>query len=109
MSGGITMTLRVTPAELITKASQVTTDISAMDKEIKKLISEVRGTTRYWKGEAGDAQRKKMEDQVSTLDAMIKRLNTYPERLKEISGLYDTAENENFATASATKTSIVMH
>lgn len=108
MGATITLALGVTPELLKDKSTVVKSDIATMEKEIGKLIEKIRGTSSYWKGEAADAERAKMEDTVPILDAMIKRLYTYPEKLQDIAGVYEGAETANLATASATKTDIEM-
>ena len=102
------LALGVTPESLKSKSEEVSTDIENMNTEIQALITEVSETSQYWLGDAGNAERLKMEENVDTLNAIIERLRTYPPRLMQMAGIYETAESDNVATASATKTDIVM-
>ena len=108
MGATITLALGVTPEKLKEKSTVVRSDISTMESEINKLIDRIKATSSYWKGEAGNAQRAKMEESVPVLNAMIQRLNSYPDKLETIAGIYTKAETQNLATASATKTDIFM-
>ena len=103
------LALGVTPESLKDKSTQVSSDIDEMNTEIQILISEIQETSPYWLGDAGTAERSKMDENIDALNALIERLRTYPSRLLTMAGIYETAENDNIATASATKTDIVMY
>jgi len=102
------LALGVTPESLKSKSSDVTADIDDMNNEIQILISEVQETSQYWLGDAGTAERTKMDENVDALNALITRLRTYPSRLLTMAGIYENAESDNVTTAAATKTDIVM-
>ncbi len=102
------LALGVTPESLKSKSTEVSADIDDMNTEIQILISEVQETSQYWLGDAGSAERSKMEENIDALNTLITRLRTYPSRLLTMAGIYETAEDDNIATASATKTDIVM-
>ncbi len=104
----IRYTLGVTPELLKAKASEVDADIKNMESNIKGVAAQIDQMSHYWKGEAGDLQRKQFNDDKEELDKMIHRLKTYPVRLLQIAGIYESGEEINIQTAANTATDISM-
>ncbi len=104
----ISITLRVTPEELKTQKNVVQTDLDNMKNDILNITREIMDTAHYWHGEAGGKQRKEYEEGTQNILNMINRLQTYPDRILKMAGLYETAEETNVATADRLKTDIQM-
>ncbi|MCR4596566.1 MAG: WXG100 family type VII secretion target [Lachnospiraceae bacterium] len=104
----ITINLRVTPEELRTQKQVIDNDLDNIGKDIQGITDEINGTSKYWLGEAGDKQRNDYNDSLTKIQQMLQRLATYPERLMQMAGIYETAETDNTQTASQLKTDITM-
>ena len=104
----ISITLRVTPEELKTQKNVVQTDLDNMRNDILNITREIMETSHYWHGEAGDKQRKEYEEGTQNITNMINRLQTYPDRILKMAGLYEMAEETNASTANQLKTDIQM-
>ena len=104
----IQLRLGVTPESLQAKASDVEADITAMEADVKNLTSQIDETGGYWKGEAGDLQRKQYYEHLEELNQMFERLRTYPTRILQMAGIYQAVEDSNVQIAASTTTDIVM-
>ncbi len=104
----IQIELKVTTESLQAKASDVEADISAMEADVRNLTSQIDETGGYWKGEAGDLQRKQYHEHLEELDQMFQRLRTYPTRILQMAGIYQAIEDSNTQIAASTATDIEM-
>jgi uncharacterized protein YukE len=104
----IKIALRVTPEELRTQKNVVQADLDNMRNDINQITTEIRGTSSYWLGEAGNKQRDEYENRVQGIDQMLVRLQSYPDRLLKMAGIYENAEGINKVTASQMTTDIEM-
>ena len=103
------LALGVTPEMMKAKSSDVSADIEAMKKNVDAMKKEIEDTSGYWKGEAGNLQRRQFDELMQELYKMFDRLNTYPTRILQMAGIYETAEDNSVTIASATTTDIKMY
>lgn len=104
----ITIALRVTPEELKTQKNVVQTDLNNIRNDINQITTEIRGTSSYWQGDAGNKQRTEYENRVQSIDQMLLRLQSYPDRLLQMAGIYENAEEISKDTASRMPADIEM-
>ncbi len=95
------ISLRVTPEILISRASDVTTAVDAMDKTMKEIGSIVKGTSSYWKSDAGNKCRADYEKNQEGIDVIINRLKGQPKTLLTMANLYRTTEQEAKAVSQS--------
>ena len=103
------LALGVTTESLKAKAGDVSADIADMKANVESMKAEVENTVSYWKGDAGDLQRKQFEEILQDLQKMFDRLDTYPVRILQMAGIYEVAEDNSVAVASSTTADIVMY
>ncbi len=104
----ISITLRVTPEQLKTQKNVVQSDLNNIRNDINQITNEIMGTSGYWQGEAARKQRTDYEDSKQKINNMLDRLQTYPDRILQMAGLYESAEDVNVQTASQLETDIKM-
>ena len=104
----IMITLRVTPEELKAQSNKVTDDITSIRQDIQKMKDAVENTSSYWLGDAATKQRTLFTDGYADIEKMMTRLDTYPTRLLQMAGIYETSEETNETTASALTPDIEM-
>ena len=95
------LALGVTPELLKSKSGEVSADIETMAAAIRVMDSEINGTGSYWRGDAGEQQRRKFNDHVAEINQLMERLRTYPTRILQMAGIYETAEENNVVVASS--------
>ncbi len=100
--------LGVTPEQLKAQASVISDDISAMSANIQSMSNEINGMSGYWKGDAGELQRRRFEESVSEMNRLMERLGSYPTRILQMAGIYEEAEHTSTTIAESTKTDIQM-
>lgn len=86
------VTFKVTPEVLNSKANEVSSLIKKVRMEFDNLNTSINRTKVYWIGEAGDAHRKAYEDQKSNIDEIIRRLEEHPRDLVSIAQTYTDTE-----------------
>lgn len=94
MAIGGEVTFKVTPEILISKADEVTTDITKMAADFDAVAGVVARTKYYWIGEAGDLHRKIYEDQKEDIAQVLRRWKEHPRDLQLIAQTYTAAERE---------------
>ena len=102
------LALGVTPELLKQKAIDVANDVDDMKTSIRNMYEEVMRTDRYWKGEAGEMERKKFTDNVDQINQIMDRMADYAPRITQIAGFYKDAEEFNKNRAAGLKTDIEM-
>lgn len=86
--------VRVTPAVLRQKASEVTRRIDRVQALFGEMDDRIRGTRAYWIGAGGEAHREAYETEKETVDLILRRLREHPDDLLKISGLYEREEQD---------------
>nr|WP_288827933.1 WXG100 family type VII secretion target [uncultured Clostridium sp.] len=88
------VTFKVTPEVLNSKANEVSSLIKKVRMEFEHLNTSINRTKAYWIGEAGDAHRKVYEDQKPGIDEILRRLEEHPRDLVSIAQTYTDTELE---------------
>ena len=100
--------LGVDTEQIRNKAFDVSGDLNAMISDVQRMVDETIYTAYYWKGEAAELERNKFRDNVDEMNAIINRALTYPQRITQMAGIYESAEEYNTALAGGLKADIVM-
>ncbi|MCR5556413.1 MAG: WXG100 family type VII secretion target [Butyrivibrio sp.] len=100
--------LRVTPEQLKAQKGIIDQDINNIRNDIEGIKSELAATESYWFGSAATKERKIFQDSMQKVTEMMNRLDTYPARILQMAGIYETTEENNVAKASQLTTSIQM-
>lgn len=90
ISGGVT--LKVTPAQLRTKAQETKNNIAKLTTSFENISRIIARTQNYWIGEAGDLHRKLYTDESEQIQEMFARLSEHPADLEEIAKTYMDVE-----------------
>lgn len=77
--------------DLIQWAGLIASDVSRMEGLIGQLGEIVRNTGSYWTGEAGDQYRKSYFEQEEARHEILQRFNEDPNKLTQISAIFDKA------------------
>lgn len=85
--------LRVTPEEMERKAGEISGQIDAVEKNWNNLCDTVKASRTYWEGDAGDRNRKFLEDITRDAQSVLSRLSEHPDDLRRMAGIYTEAEN----------------
>ena len=86
--------LKVTPEEMKTLAGDMRTEIQAINTSLGNLRHIVSGMQAYWRGDASDKHTSINDELFPQGDTLIKNLNTAPDDLLKIAGLYEETELE---------------
>ena len=84
--------LLVQPAQLSAQAAVVEQKINALVHEFSDMEQLMKGTTSYWGGEAGDFHREQYLSYKNYIEEMIRRYREHVADLRQMAGVYDTAE-----------------
>ena len=104
----IAITLRVTPEQLKTQKNTVQADLDNIRGDITQITNEITGMSNYWRGEAATKQKASYEDHLEKIKGMLDRLQTYPDRIMKMAGMYEEAEETNKLVADRLETDIKM-
>lgn len=88
--------IRVTAEVLISRANDAEQKINSMDSRLQNIQRIVSATRHYWVGEAGDACRRRYENEQQEIRELMKRLKGQPKTLLKIANIY--RETEEAAT-----------
>ncbi len=104
----ITIELNVTPESLREKTRDISSSLDMLENDLNRLKELMENTSSYWKGEAGDAYRKKYEDNLSTIKKVLDRHREYPVKILKMAGEYERAEAESAALARSLEENLGM-
>ena len=85
-------TLKVSPEEMVSAASELSGYVSAMRECFQQMKSIMSQSETYWVGEAGDAHRQLYQDQVAKTEEIIARYTEHVTDLNTMAGVYSEAE-----------------
>ena len=100
--------LRVTPAELRSKAEQfriLISDIRDRFRTVEEISSKTRG---YWLGDAGDQDRDGFSSFQDDISYTLGRLEEHPTDLLQMAGIYEQAEQSVTETNSELQTDLIV-
>lgn len=83
----------VTTEQLRTQADSVEGELGRMESQFERIKGLINGSTSYWTGEAGDAHRKQYTVRIGTVEEMFRKYREHIKDLREMAGVYETAEN----------------
>lgn len=92
-------TLKVTPEEMVSAASELSGYVSNMNECFNQMKNTMSQTANYWVGEAGDAHRQLYQEQVAKTEEIIARYTEHVRDLNAMAGVYDEAEKQAEAKA----------
>ena len=99
--------LKVTTEQLKNTSTTVFNLIRETKSAFEDLGRAVSKTSQYWIGEAGDRHRQLWQEQWQEVEAMLRRLEEYPEDLLAMAGLYEKAESEVTKTSAALRGDVI--
>jgi len=102
------LALGVTPERLKSKAFDVSDSIEGIAREFQRMREEIDSTAGYWKGDAGDLQRRSFAEKADEIENLLTRLRTYPPRITQMAGIYISAEEYNRDRSTSLRTDIEM-
>ncbi|BCN29977.1 WXG100 family type VII secretion target [Anaeromicropila herbilytica] len=102
------VTLKVTPEVLHSKAEIVNTKISSMSKEFDKMCSLIAKSNSYWVGKAGEVHRNTFTEKKPDIEDIIKRLNEHVTELHQMATVYTSAETAAKEVAEALPNDIIL-
>lgn len=99
MASGIQ--LKVAPNTLKSKANEITTEITAVERQWTQLQETVTRSKSYWEGDASNVHQKYITTIKSDVATLIKRLKEHPKDLLKMAQLYDEVEEKAKQLSSA--------
>lgn len=94
--------------DLRAEASNFQTHADEVKTLTSSMLQAVEATKSVWRGEAQVKYSTQFAGLQDDMDLLYKICSEYSTDLTEIANTYETAENDNVATASATRADIVM-
>ncbi len=85
--------LKVTPAELQAKASDISAQIRQIELDFQKIGQAVTSSRGYWEGDASQTHQNYYSSYKDEIASVISKLKEHPEDLLKMAGLYETTEN----------------
>lgn len=102
------VTLKVTPEVLHSKAELVNTKVSTMTKEFDKMSSLISRSNSYWVGKAGEVHRKTYLEKQPDIEDIFKRLNEHVRELHQMATVYIETEKATTEVAEALPNDIIL-
>lgn len=93
--------LGVTPELLKAKANEVQEAVDGMRLAFQNLSDAISQTDSFWRIEAGTLYRKNYSDRQGDIEQLLLRMQSYPDRILQMAGLYEKGEAANEEIASA--------
>lgn len=100
--------LRVTPEVLEQRADDFWKVIGRIDNHFKRIDSISQKTQGYWKGEAGEEDRRSFSAMKDEVNAILRRLDEHPSDLLKMAGIYRSAERAAAAESTQLKTNQIV-
>ncbi len=100
--------LRVTPEEMLKKASEVEAYVQRIEGRFQELDRIVNRTSGYWNGDAGDKYRRVYGDDRDERTRIINRLREHVTDLRAMAGVYSQTEKEVEAIAESLPADVIL-
>ena len=91
--------IKVDPQTLSDQADIVNENVRNLSKKWRDIKKTIRGTRKYWKGDASDAHRKVLNLIEGDIDEILVLMSDHPNKLRKMAGIYDKAETKAAETA----------
>jgi len=102
------MTLKVTPQEVHTKATQIDTQSVSMENTLKQLESEITKFNDIWKSKSGDEFLARYRVLKTNCTATLDRIRKHASNLRETAASYERTETRNYNEVSKLGTGNVL-
>lgn len=104
----MSITLKVTPALLKTKATETETDIRSLESEYNSIQDIISRTAGYWVGIAGDKARSEFDSQKEEIQNVLRRFKEHPVDLLVMAGVYEEAERSVLSQNQSLVTDVII-
>lgn len=84
--------LKVTPAILQSKATEVSNEIGDIERAFRGMESMVKAAKGHWTGDSSEKHEKYFKEIQPDMQEVIKRLKEHPTDLLKMAGLYEKGE-----------------
>lgn len=99
--------IKVSPEELRAKADAASDSIAKMRNRLNELNEIIKRTSHYWIGDAGEQHRKTYFEQEKIQGEIMNCLLGDLNKMREIAGIFQDAENESVKDVAGLKGSFV--
>ena len=101
--------IKVDPATLRTKADEVDRLLGKMTDELNTLYKIVNKTGGYWIGTASDNYKTSYnQEKDAKLQPSLEKMKSYPKKLREMAGLYDSGERKNVRRVTSLNEDVIL-
>lgn len=104
----MSITLKVKPEVLKTKATAITSSIQDIERELGEIGRVVLGTKNYWEGDASNQHQSYYKTIQEDVPTVLKRLKEHPKDLLTMAELYDASEEANQQLANKLPENIIV-
>lgn len=87
--------LRVDPKELKGISIRIEDQIKRVRDNLQSIKDTMSQTGSYWYGDAAEADRSEFTGLREEMDTLISNLTNQPQKLRQIAGIVEIAENQN--------------
>ncbi len=84
--------LKVSTDTMISKANEITGQITTVERNWTKMKNLVKNTKIYWQGEASEAHQKSFQQIEESGDRLLRRLKEHPDDLLKMADVYIETE-----------------
>lgn len=86
--------LRVDPEELKNISIRIEDQAARVRNNLQSIKDTMSQTGSYWYGDAAEADRSEFTGLREEMDTLISSLTNQPQKLRQIAGIVETAENQ---------------
>jgi len=101
------ITLKVTPEEMVAAADDVSEQISAVKKAFDSLGTTITSSVSYWEGNASSLHQNQYKEASPKIEEVLKLMKNRPDVLLKMAGLYKAAESENTAATEGLSNDLI--
>lgn len=87
--------LRVNPEELKNISIRIEDQAARVRSNLQSIKDTMSQTGSYWYGDAAEADRSEFTGLREEMDTLISNLTNQPQKLRQIAGIVEIAENQN--------------
>lgn len=102
------ITLKVTPETLKSKASDISSLIRQIETEFQRIEQAVNSSKGYWEGDASQAHQNYYASYKDEIAAIITRLKENPDKLLQMAGLYEEGESSAVQTSAPLSQDVII-
>ena len=103
MANGSNFINKVTPQRLVEVSGEVDAKIRTLENALRDIDQQVRGSKKYWEGDANSAHMQTYQKKVDVINQALKRFREHTDDLRRMAGVYTQAENKATQNARALK------